>query len=57
MAVKQIGVTTGRSKKDFIGLSTDAKPTEDVGPGSTFFETDGDQDMSIFDGTNWVKIL
>lgn len=38
--VEQISVTTGGNMKEFVGVSTDAKPTEDVGSGSSFREFD-----------------
>lgn len=42
---------------EFRGLSTDTKPTEDVGNGSTYVCTDNG-DIYMFDGTNntWNKI-
>jgi hypothetical protein len=38
--------------KDFIGLSTDVKPTQGVFTGSTFYETDT-KDYYLWDGANW----
>jgi hypothetical protein len=51
MAVKQIGITTSGNKKEFQGLSTDPKPTKDVGSGSTFYELDK-QKGYIYDSLN-----
>jgi hypothetical protein len=38
--VVQTGITVGGNKKEFQGLSTDTKPTLDIGGGSTFYELD-----------------
>ena len=40
--------------KNFVGLSTDSKPTS-VPAGSTFFEYDSHELHITYDGTNWVK--
>ena len=40
---------------NYIGLSTDDKPTADVPPGVTFTEHDNDRHW-IFDGTSWREI-
>jgi len=42
------------SKKNYIGLSTDTKPTADTPPGSTFKESDTSSEYITYDGTNWV---
>ncbi len=42
-----------RSTGKFIGLSTDTKPTADIQPGSTFFETNTGL-LLIFNGYAWV---
>ena len=39
--------------KNFIGLSTDSKPT-DAPPGSNFWAYDTNQSFVTYDGTNWV---
>jgi len=39
--------------KNFIGLSTDTKPTTEVPPGSTFWEYDTNCLYKTYDGTNW----
>jgi hypothetical protein len=52
MAVKRIGPSSIYNIDEFIGLSTDTKPTKDVDPGSTFYELDTKKDF-IFDGTKW----
>lgn len=38
--------------KDFIGLSTDVKPTQGVPTGSTFYETDT-KAYYLWDGSSW----
>ncbi len=40
---------------EFEGLSTDDKPTEDVGVNSKFYELDTG-DTYYFDGDNWSKV-
>ena len=40
--------------KRFIGLSTDAKPTDDVPPGSYFWCYDTGTLLKCYDGTNWL---
>lgn len=40
---------------DYKGLSTDNKPTEDVGVNALFLELDTG-DFYYFDGTTWYKI-
>ena len=37
----------------FAGLSSDTKPTTDIGLMARFFETDT-QDWYIFDGSSWT---
>ena len=39
----------------FMGLSTDDKPTEDVGVNSLFWELDTN-DTYYFTGENWAKV-
>jgi hypothetical protein len=39
--------------KEFIGLSTDTKPTG-VPVGSTFVESDNGTTYITYDGTNWI---
>ena len=60
MTVKQIGVTTGGNKREYIGQSTDIKPTVDdqgipLGVGSKFLELDGVKNRFTFDGDNWIN--
>jgi hypothetical protein len=50
-----MAVTLVTSIKNFIGLSTDTKPT-DAPAGSDFFETNTGHKF-IFDGTNWVECI
>ena len=40
---------------EFMGLSTDDKPTEDVNVNSLFLELDTG-DFYYFDGTDWNKV-
>jgi len=40
--------------KQFIGLSTDSKPTG-VDTGSEFVEYDTRRTFKTYDGTNWVR--
>lgn len=54
MAVKQIGKTTSYNIQEFIGLSTDTKPTS-CDPGSTFYELDT-KNAFMFDGTTWYAL-
>lgn len=42
------------SIKNYVGLSTDSKPTADTPPGSTFWAYDTNQHFRTHDGTNWV---
>ena len=48
---RSVGADGEAAVKDFIGQSTDTKPT-DVGAGSTFIEGDT-QTVYVFDGTTW----
>ncbi len=50
MAVKPMVVT-----QDYVGESTDTKPTKGVGAGSGFVELDTG-DVYIYDGTLWRKL-
>lgn len=43
-----------QNKSDYIGLSTETKPTL-IGVGSTFFETNT-KNKYMFDGTTWIVI-
>lgn len=55
MAVEQCGITVGRNKKEFVGLSADTKPTN-CGAGSTFWELDT-RAAYIYDGISaWYLI-
>lgn len=40
--------------KNFIGLSTDTKPTTEVPPGSNFWCSDTGVLLKCYDGTNWI---
>jgi hypothetical protein len=56
MAVRQMP----SSRSDFIGLSTDTKPTSITHPstcyiGSTFFEYDTGYTYICYDGTLWTE--
>ena len=51
MAVRLIATT-----KNFIGLSTDAKPTVGVPMGSTFLESDT-SDTYIYNAAGWSFLL
>lgn len=41
--------------KEYSGLSTDEKPTENVGVNSLFLELDTG-DFYYFNGTDWAKV-
>lgn len=45
----------GTSYKELTGLSTDTKPTKDVGVNSLFLELDTG-DFYFFDGEQWQKV-
>ena len=45
----------GTNYREFEGLSTDDKPTEDVGVNSKFYELDTN-DVYYFDGETWSKV-
>lgn len=56
MAIQEI-----KNQVNLVGLSTDTKPTklgsEDIGAGSTFWESDKDT-LYVFDGNSWfVRVL
>ena len=53
--VTMIGFDADWSKADYIGLSTDTKPTI-YKAGSTFLELDGSKNAYMFDGTTWILI-
>ena len=40
--------------KNYVGLSTDTKPTADTPPGSTFWAYDTGTLFKTYDGTNWM---
>jgi hypothetical protein len=44
------------SRIAYIGLSTDAKPSTNVQPGATFYETDTGRHY-IFDGSAWQPLV
>lgn len=45
----------GTNYVELEGLSTDSKPTENVGINSKFYELDTN-DVYYFDGTEWNKV-
>jgi hypothetical protein len=47
-------VTMITTIKNYIGLSTDTKPTMDTPPGSTFWAYDTNILFKTHDGTNWL---
>ena len=51
-----ISVTGGAWVREYTGLSTDTKPTENVPNGSSFYEIDT-KSMFLFDAENstWTK--
>ena len=55
--VTMISVNTNRQagEHDLKGLSTDTKPTENVGVNSLFLELDTG-DFYYFNGTTWLKV-
>ena len=62
MTVRQIGITTGGNRYEYIGLSTDIKPIADgtgfpIGSGSKYLESDGLKRQFKFDGVNWINIF
>jgi hypothetical protein len=46
-------VTMITAIKNYVGLSTDVKPTTDTPPGSTFWAYDTNVLFKTYDGTNW----
>ena len=54
MAVVRIRATRKHNVREYLGLSTDVKPT-DCDPGSTFLETDT-KDVYIYDGITWLMM-
>ena len=48
-------ITLNGSTANFMGLSTDTKPTEDVDINTLFLELDTG-DFYYFDGTAWAKV-
>lgn len=48
-------VTLNGNGVDYRGLSTDQKPTENVGDNAIFYELDTD-DFYYFNGTTWAKV-
>lgn len=54
MAVSRIGWDKEYNLSEYMGLSTDTKPTN-CQPGSTFLEIDLGR-LFIFDGTNWIEL-
>lgn len=50
-----MAVTLNGSRANYMGLSTDTKPTEEIQENTIFLELDTG-DFYYFDGTNWQKI-
>ena len=50
-----MAITLNGSRANYMGLSTDTKPTEDIQENTIFLELDTG-DFYYFDGTNWQKI-
>ena len=48
-------VTKNGQNADLMGLSTDEKPTEDIGVNTMFLELDTG-DYYYFTGTTWAKV-
>ena len=57
MAITNMGSPNGASgaRFDFIGLSSDTKPTENIEVNSLFFELDTG-DAYYFDGSDWARV-
>lgn len=60
MTIKQVSISTGGNKREFIGLGADVKPisTDDgvpIGAGSKLTELDGVKKSYTFDGGDWVN--
>lgn len=47
-------VTRVSTPHHYVGLAADEKPTQDVPPGSRFYEVDTGLEF-IFDGTDWYQ--
>ena len=50
-----MAITLNGSNADYVGLSTDEKPTEGTAVNTIFLELDTG-DFYYFDGTEWAKI-
>lgn len=50
-----MAVTLNGANADYMGLSTDTKPTEDIAVNTLFLELDTG-DFYYFDGTDWAKV-
>ena len=50
-----MAITLNGSRANYMGLSTDTKPTEGIQTNTIFPELDTG-DFFYFDGTNWQKI-
>lgn len=57
MAISNLGFPVGENgnRMDYMGLSTDTKPTEGIAVNSLFLELDTG-DMYYFDGSTWAKV-
>lgn len=50
-----MSVTLNGSNADYMGLSTDTKPTEDIPVNTLFLELDTG-DFYYYDGSEWSKV-
>ena len=57
MAIRELRDNTNlpNTYKEFSGLSTDSKPTENIGVNSLFYELNTKK-VFYFDGTTWKEI-
>ena len=47
-----MAITIAKAPVDYVGLSTDTKPTTDISAKSTFWESDADTNY-VYDGDTW----
>lgn len=50
-----MAISLNGANADYMGLSTDTKPTEDISVNTLFLELDTG-DFYYFDGTDWAKV-
>lgn len=57
MAITNMGNPNGElgNRMDYMGLSTDSKPTEGIAVNSLFLELDSG-DLYYFNGSTWAKV-